>query len=429
MDAAVGPLQNQVRWFTLSGLLTFSYITGACICLFALLRSVLYMIRLRNKYPYINIGKVRFYETTEPGTPFSFFRLIFWNRDIPFDTRQGQQIYRHELYHVQHRHSLDILVMELLCSLGWFNPFFHLIKRELKTLHEFQADEYAISAGNRVDYAELLITHAILQQNTGIEHSFSRHEIKRRINMITAPVDQQKIWKGYIPRLLALPLLLVLFSAFALRWKPTAANTRPSLADRPLTVIIDPGHGGIDAGAFTETGIPEKNIVLSIAQKIHELASSYNINVVLTRNNDELPGNAPDIRTGLLNRVEIARANKADLFISLHANNTGQSRTDSSGIQAYVSLQRKDERGIRLASLLLQQMSTVYTTSPNIRQRKAERILVLDKNDYPATLLELGFLDNPKDAQFILDKDNQEKVARSILEGIVRYEQDGRPAQ
>ena len=450
-------MQNGAHCLTLFNGAALLYAAGVAIGVFAFIKSILYLLRLSRKYPCTYIDGIRFYETTEPGTPFSFFRFIFWHRDIPFSTKQGQQIFRHELFHVKQRHSLDILIMELLCCLGWFNPFFHLIKKELKAIHEFLADEYAItgqspvvhkaqrpkctdiiripaknyiysnslpeykSQNNRLDYAELLVTHAIRQQNAGISHPFSQHEIKRRIMMITSinPLHRNG---GYLRRIMILPLLLVLFSAFAVRWMKPADNAIILRHLQPMTVVIDAGHGGIDAGAINAQGIPEKKITLELAQKVNELAADYNIKVVLTRNNDELPGKASNIQEGLRNRVEIATINKADLFLSLHVNwNNGNEPVPTTGFEAYISKRRPDDRGLQLATALLRQLSTVYNTSQAIKQRDESGILVLDKNNCPAVLLECGFINRPEDLQFITDKAGQEKIARSILEGIVRY--------
>jgi bla regulator protein blaR1 len=414
-------VQGWGHWLTLYNGAGLLYAAGVVIGSFALLRSVAYLVRLRKRYPFTLIDKIRFYETTEPGSPFSFFRLVFWNRDIPLHSKEGQQIFRHELFHAKEGHSLDNLGMEFVCCLGWFNPFFHLIKKELKAIHEFLADDYAISNNDRLDYAELLVTHAIRQVNTGISHPFSQHEIKRRIMMLTKSNPLRRN-AGYASRIMALPLLMILFSAFAFRWMQPANHSPLPRSGRPLTVIIDPGHGGIDPGAINDQGVREKDIVLELAQKINELAPAYNIQVVLTRNSDELPGDVSDKREGLLKRVEITNSNKADLFISLHVNNTVNNETaPATGFDAYISKRRTDDRGLMLATILLQKLSAIYSTTSAIKQRENEGVLVLDKNTCPAVLLECGYINRAADLQFITDKTNQEKIARSILEGIVQF--------
>ena len=411
---------------TMAGGVSLLYALGVLIGLSALVRSLIYIMRVRRKYRYEIIGKVRFYNTAEPGTPFSFFRLIFWNRNIPLDNTEGQQIFRHEMYHVNQRHSSDILFMELLCCIAWFNPFLHLIKKELKTIHEFLADEYAISRHDRLDYAELLVTHAIRQNSIGITHPFSQHEIKRRITMITRS-NPLRHTRGYFSRAMVLPLLLVLFSAFAVRLAPEASDPLIRWNNQPLTVIIDAGHGGIDPGARTKVSkLAEKDLALALALEVNELAGQYGVNVILTRNSDILPGNAVSKREGLEKRVEITVEKKADLFISLHVNQGSVPTAPQDGFIAFVSGRKSDANADALAADLLAQLTTIYKTSTGIRHRPEAGIYVLDKSPCPAVILECGSLDVPEDVHFITNKDNQEKIARKILEGILQYQKGSR---
>ncbi len=81
-------------------------------------------------------------------SPFSFFRYIFWNREIDIESLQGQQIFNHELVHVKERHSLDKLLIDLVLIPGWVNPFFWLIRKELSMIHEFIADQQSIAHGD-----------------------------------------------------------------------------------------------------------------------------------------------------------------------------------------------------------------------------------------------------------------------------------------
>ena len=89
------------------------------------------------------IDHIYFINTEEPGTPFSFFKWLFWNNKIELNSEEGQQIFRHELFHIEQKHSWDIIFMEMISIVFWINPFFYLIKKEIKTIHEFFADEFA----------------------------------------------------------------------------------------------------------------------------------------------------------------------------------------------------------------------------------------------------------------------------------------------
>ena len=403
------------------------YATGVIIGLFFLIRSLLYVLDLKRKYPQEVFHHIKFYNTTEKGTPFSFFRAIFWNREIPFDTKQGQQIFRHEFFHVKEKHSADIMLLELLCCLGWFNPFFHLLKKEIKAIHEFLADAYAVSLNNRHEYAELLVLHAIHQKKPGLTNQFFHNQIKRRINMIIHSNLVRR--NSYLSRMMALPLLFVLVSAFAIKLTNKQVNNNHSSSGKTLTVIIDAGHGGIDNGTINENGIVEKNLNLAIAQKIKELSTGFNVSVELTRNSDELPGNAFSIDEGLSKRIEITKEKKADLFVSIHVNaimnikKAAIAKIENSGFEVYVTSKKENEKSKLLGISILSELKNIYFASETIKQREVG-IRVLDENSCPAIILECGYINNPKDLSFITDKYNQEKIARNILEGIVKYSRE-----
>jgi len=407
------------NWINIQNGLYMVYLAGFITGLIVLFRSLAYIRKLKKKYPFEAIDQIKIFNTSEPATPFSFFKSIFWNRKISLADASSQQIFRHELFHVKEKHSADILLMEILCCIAWFNPFLHLIKKELRAIHEFLADAYAISGYNRYDYAELLLQHSIQQQSPAITHPFFHNQIKRRITMITQSNLIRR--SGYISRIMALPLLLVLVSAFAVNLNGRRpVKSTATYAAKTLSVVIDPGHGGIFPGTQNENGMLEKNITLSLAQKIKGLAKEYNINVVLTRNSDGLVGTAANLQEDLQNRVELATKARPDLFISIHVNSTEEKTTSRSGFDAYISGRNAHTGNRELASNLLTSLKNIYAVNETILQRDIG-IVVLDKSNCPAVCLECGYITNPQDVSFITNPANQEKVARKILEGIVQY--------
>jgi N-acetylmuramoyl-L-alanine amidase len=226
---------------------------------------------------------------------------------------------------------------------------------------------------------------------------------------------------GYISRIMALPLLFLMVSAFAVKLThKLPINPASHYANKTPTVVIDPGHGGIYPGAHSSNNILEKDIDLNIAQKIKELAPQYNINIILTRNSDELVGNATNLREDLKNRVRIANEAKSDLFVSIHVNATVEKTTSMSGFEAYISGRNDNPKARQLSSVILTGLKDIYVVNETIRQREAG-IQVLDHNTCPAVMIQCGYITNPKDVEFITNPANQEKTARKILEGIVKY--------
>ena len=190
------------------------YLFVAALLMGIFLRSLFYVMRISRKYAYEKIDDIRFFQTCEPGTPFSFMKNIFWNRHIEMQSKQGEQVLRHELYHVRQGHTADILFLELAVIGCWFNPFFHLVKKEIRVIHEFLADQYAASESNRYDYAELLLWQSMSNKQLRLTNPFFHNQIKRRIAMITKFKNTRY---GYISRIMVLPLLFTLFCAFGIK--------------------------------------------------------------------------------------------------------------------------------------------------------------------------------------------------------------------
>lgn len=198
------------------------YLTGFVILTAHVVKSILYIKKLSRTYRAEQIDTVTFYNTREPGTPFSFFNAVFWNERILISSEKGQQILRHEIFHIRAKHSYDILFMKAVTIVFWFNPFCYLFMKELKAIHEFSADEYASSTADRYDYAELLVTEAINNKKAFLSNQFFHNQIKRRINML---IKHNTSGFSYLRRIMALPLLLILFCAFALKCSKKQTDT------------------------------------------------------------------------------------------------------------------------------------------------------------------------------------------------------------
>ena len=110
----------------------------------------------------------------------------------------------------------DILFLESIKCIFWFNPFFFLIKKEIKTIHEFLADEYATSESDKYSYAELLVWQTVKSHQINIINTFFHNQIKRRIAMITQLKNKRYY---YLSRVMVLPVLFILFCAFGIRIK------------------------------------------------------------------------------------------------------------------------------------------------------------------------------------------------------------------
>lgn len=154
--------------------------------------------------------------------PFSFFNAIFLSKRLKIKG-DIDQIILHEVVHARQYHSVDILFVELLHAIFWFNPILILYKKALKDSHEFIADAHVVQSYDHKNYSNLLLSHV----NSGTTHvltnQFFHSQIKKRIHMITTQRSPQ--WR-LLKYALVLPLtVILLFSCNDDKLKPEVIHS------------------------------------------------------------------------------------------------------------------------------------------------------------------------------------------------------------
>ncbi|MDQ6845278.1 MAG: hypothetical protein M3Z92_13160, partial [Bacteroidota bacterium] len=174
------------------------------------------IFRLKKKYPETKLAGINFVSTDARGTPFSFFNFIFWNNAIDLDSKQGHQIFNHEIAHVKEKHSYDKIFMNLLLIFFWINPFFWLIQKELSMIHEFIADKEALEDNDINAFAEMILQTVYPGKKFPITNNFFHSPLKRRLTMF---IKNKNPKVNYASRLFVLPLAAIVFLAFTLKMK------------------------------------------------------------------------------------------------------------------------------------------------------------------------------------------------------------------
>ncbi|MBO9682825.1 MAG: energy transducer TonB [Flavisolibacter sp.] len=180
------------------------------------------------------VEKIKFINTNVKGTPFSFFNFIFWNEDIDLQTETGQQIFEHELVHVQEKHTIDKLFVQLVLIVFWCNPFFWLIRRELKLIHEFIADKKAVGEHGTAALAAMILSSSYPAHFNSLTNQFFQTSIKRRIAML-AKIQNPRI--NYLSRILAFSIIVFTVLAFTIRTKKVAVV--PSQLEESIGHTLD----------------------------------------------------------------------------------------------------------------------------------------------------------------------------------------------
>ena len=230
--------------------------------------------------------------------------------------------------------------------------------------------------------------------------------------------------------------------------------TRPEKrGTRPLIIVLDPGHGGEDPGAIGKRGTDEKHIVLAVAKKLRRrIDREPNMRALLTRDDDYF--------VPLQMRVAKARAVKADLFISIHADAFGNRDVRGSSVFALSErgatsaaarwLAQNENRAdliggvnldvddpilartlldlsqtasisdsLKLGRFMLEEIGEVNALHKNYVEQAG--FAVLKAPDVPSILVETAFISNPDEERRLRDSGYQQKLADSMLEGIRRY--------
>jgi N-acetylmuramoyl-L-alanine amidase len=221
------------------------------------------------------------------------------------------------------------------------------------------------------------------------------------------------------------------------------------------TIVIDPGHGGIDPGTIGVDGIKEKNITLGIGLKLGKLIEDNmkDVKVVYTRKTD--------VAVDLYERGKIANEKGGNLFISIHCNSTPKKPSDVEGFEIYLLRPGRTDEAIEIAErensviqyednparyqkltdenfILVSMAQSAYMKYSeefsdilnkvmgeelNIDSKgvKQAGFFVLVGASMPSVLIETGFLSNKKDAAILNSQKGQEAIAKAIFEAVKRF--------
>jgi N-acetylmuramoyl-L-alanine amidase len=175
---------------------------------------------------------------------------------------------------------------------------------------------------------------------------------------------------------------------------------------KQINVVIDAGHGGSDFGA-TSSSATEKQIVEQITNKIKFLNKNENVSVHVTRIGDEFLSLSD--RSAIINKI------KPDLVLSLHVNKS--SNVAKSGMEFYIANESiTNEKSNEIANELRNKF--IQKTNLKSSEIKKAPFFILKKSEVPAVLVELGYMSNLTDREYLTNDLEQNKIAATIVEFI-----------
>lgn len=191
------------------------YVAGTALFFIFFLLKLMKVLRHILGKPFSEMNGLKVINHPGLKAPFSFFRYIVVDLTT-FEPDELDLVQCHEAAHARQWHTLDLLFVELVGVVCWFNPFVWAYKSALKTVHEYAADAAVLHSNvTRDDYFDLILKQIHRLNSFALVHSFSAIALKSRIRMMSASVNGRYHWMRYLPMIPVLALLVVVNSLLA----------------------------------------------------------------------------------------------------------------------------------------------------------------------------------------------------------------------
>ncbi len=228
---------QETETFVLSyRLIGYVYLLGVVLFSIKLFIQLFQIGRLIKQNKVIAEGKIKLVALDKEISPFSFLNYIFVSTNLQ-NTKGWEKMLEHERQHIRQGHTFDVLLLEVIAIVQWFNPFFWLFRRALRENHEFLADQAVISHGTAPSWYKQILINQYVGDQIVIANNFNYSLIKIRIKMMSK-IKSRKI--TYAKILLGVILAGSLTASFAFEQKKsTSIPTNPEKQTK--TILVD-GH-------------------------------------------------------------------------------------------------------------------------------------------------------------------------------------------
>ncbi|RQP14417.1 MAG: hypothetical protein EAS48_01670 [Chryseobacterium sp.] len=224
--------------------LSIFYWTVTAVLLLRFAMQLLRIRQLKSASKPIGGGAIKIVSNGKIEQAFCFMRTIF----LPADRPTEEAVIRHEEAHAAQLHSLDVLAVELLICFFWFNPFFYLLRRELRNVHEYLADEAVLSTGLAAEaYCTILLNHINKENPLQLTSEFNFINTKKRFIMMTKPNKNTRLAKSLSAALFAV--------IFAQSVSISAQNKDARVQAAPLQQKSNPS----EQSQFRKKAVAERN--------------------------------------------------------------------------------------------------------------------------------------------------------------------------
>lgn len=208
-------ISPETKWvepsiFTTENILLGIYVLGFIILLLKFSFGIFNLIKEIKTSEKVKQDNFIFILKQNKITPYSFWNYIFLNKKDFLERKIDAKIILHEKAHINQKHSIDVLFMEIFLCVFWFNPAFYFYKKAMVTNHEFLADEEVLKQNQDVENYQKLILTELISEKILFTHPFNLNNTKKRIVMMTTKITKIAKLKSY----LTIPISAILFFTF-----------------------------------------------------------------------------------------------------------------------------------------------------------------------------------------------------------------------
>ena len=247
-------------------IVSVAYIIGVIFSFMKMIFNIYKVNKIKQGKKFEIIDNVKIIYTEENHIPFSFFNCIYLPDEI-----NNPLILKHEMSHVKNHHSLDVILMEMMISFQWFNPFIYKMKKELQNVHEYIADNEAVeNETDKSNYMMLLLQQCTADNFNTVANNFSFLLTKKRISMIT---QKQKTKRMVMRLLLTLPVFAMLILLNTQCDNPKS-NDEGNVSKEQVPVEKSEGQGQLSGTVVDRaTGKPISTVTVVLENNGTEVAS------------------------------------------------------------------------------------------------------------------------------------------------------------
>ncbi len=296
-------IQQQESFWDAGTVMLAIFSTGVLIMGMRVFLQLFSLRKIKAKATLLNSGEVKLYHINESIVPFSFHDAIYINKEQHTDA-ELKEIIRHEFVHVKQKHSLDILLAELLCIVLWFNPVAWLLRKAIRQNLEFIADHQVLEEGLDKKQYQYLLLKVVGNSQFSITPKFNFSSLKNRIAMM----NKMKSARVQVIRFLfVLPLIVVLLLAF----REVKLQERKQSFLQPAALLTDT----VPADNISSMNVTKNNSENSVRIVLKDgTVENYNLNdarqkAAFEKKYGELkpppPPAAPPIQGAVINSNEI----------------------------------------------------------------------------------------------------------------------------